>query len=1555
MMRAIKAIFTLVLLTFASQAAEGLHFSTNRVEFLVHSGFNHLPATMTVVSNSVPYNGLLSVSSDRAWLKPVWNAAAAQVELTFASSNLVASQTATVKIESGQQASEAFVHAVVAPLNVLKFVDDPHRSRVYGVHAYGVGAGSILFIDPLTQELIGNLTVGRKPTDLAISAQTDELLVINSTDQSITVIDLGNLQIKETILLPEYVDWGPGATSGNIQVGAGKILYYTDGSWAPVLYVYDRSTKKVIQKTGIDGYGFGDFALTSDKQTLVAWAQYGWSAGNAGSYIARFSVAPNGALTHAENSTDTYPNFLRDPLDSPVLIPENDLEAFVKQKVVSVGRVQTTNQRFPSVVYAISPGGEIATTSDGIYDRSTGNKLYSLAGNPTAQVVTSDYARLVYFVPNAAEIRFLNLLETIGGEVLGRTLSPPDKAIVLPPSKLSWAPVPGTDHYEVYFGEDRNEVQNAVQGSPQFFGAVRSSEIPLSWAWVAGKTYYWRVDIVSSASTAKGEVREFTASNLNVEPSRVEGTIVQGFRSRVASVSVAGEAGTAWIAEGADSWISFVANNGTTPATVEIVVDASKLKVGITNSAVLIGPTRETLVSVPLRVRVDPLALTILKSDPDSAFVYGISENVLDPEARASLLEIDTENQVITRMVQVGSSVTDLAIHNGDQRIYVPNWRTGLLLAINKSTFQVERSFAFLPFGGTGYGQGDVYRVTPGTQGRLIVEEQDQWINMSIFDTVKGSNIVVSGTVREGGGGSDPTGRYYYHGENNSSGASIQKYNLTGDRFALLADVRGGASASYYGSRVVVVSEDGSRVFWNGSAFDADLNEQWVFGDVIYACTPDGRYAFGREKVWDIETRSAVYTMPVATIVSAYNPFTSKLVVQREGSVEFFEFQPFEPLPSPELRLFAKTFNTVTLRWSDSSLEQDFTLQMRKVGSIDWMELPAIGANITEYVVQNLQPATAFEFRLKANAANSSSPWSSMVQVKTLETPPSVPFLHDPTASPTWVRLLWGQVANATGLFVERSGAESGPWTKLAELSGVSTVFEDLTVRPGESYAYRVHATNGSAVATSRIVTIVVPMPRPPQAPTLTGLTLTSGLGVNVRWTPVEEATSYELERRSDDPLGWTRVATLGAGVRTFHDQQVEARHEYFYRISSINSVGRSEPSAPLAIFVERQTCILAEDFEAGADPAIWGTISGAQVIEGTNGFATGKALWFAKGEIRVATTDAVKIPAGAVLQFDFRFGNRLDGTNYWDPAEALEDVAVELSADGQTWVELASLKADNNTYSNWTAVKLTIPQWAVEVDLGTRIRWTQKRFSGAGRDTWAVDNFCLQGADPASPGAPPFIMVSSGTSRSVAIMWVGTANAQKYLIERSTAKERWLEIGVTGSDQTWFTDTKCTPATTYAYRVKAINAGGQSEYSAVAFGTTISQMIEWQVENFGSSSGDMTGRGSDGVPLLTRFAFNLGAEDVLRQLDPASPEAGLPVHVYHDGRLEVTFLRRRATLNPGVTYHVQFSNDLMDWAAAGWEISSTPLNDTWELVRYCDGVTTSQIRFCRVGVSLSP
>ncbi|MGZ5529875.1 MAG: fibronectin type III domain-containing protein, partial [Limisphaerales bacterium] len=916
------------------------------------------------------------------------------------------------------------------------------------------------------------------------------LFVINCVSASISVIDLNTLALKQTLALPAFGNWGVNDTTANVGVGPGNILYYTDGSWAPVLRVLDRSTMQILQTDMIDpssGSGFGDFGLTSDKKLLYGWMQYGWSAGIASSYISRFTVGADGLLTYTDSGASQYSTqFQRDPLETPVLIANDNKTIFIKGFAVSSNSASDIKYTFPTPVYSITPGGEIAVTATAIYETATGNKLLDLPVSTSVQTISSDYARLIYWDSSAHSLKFINLLSAIGPGILNRNITPANNSITLSPPQLQWTSLPGIDRYRVYFGTVEADVTAATTNSPLYLGQVNQTFFPINTTLTSGVKYFWRVDAVSDFDVAKGDTYNFTVSTISSSTNQISGATVQGHSDYITSFNLSSQlAGQDWQATANQSWVTFTQSNGVTPATVQVHLNASQLPVGLQSATITISSGGTALFSIPISLRVDALKMTQIRSDPVSALAYAVSEDTSVTPNRAYLLELDSAAEKILRVVAVGSSVTDIAVHNGDNRIYVPNWMSGSLLAINKTTFQLARTYAFAPFGGVGYSQGDIYRVAPGAPGRLIWEEEDQWIDVKIFDTVNATNMATA-FERQGGGASTGGGRYYYHGDDNSSGATIHKFDLVGDQFAELANVRV-QSYSYYGSRVVVASEDGSRVFWNGSMFDANLTELWTMADQVYCTSTNGQFAFGQNKIYDTTLKQAVLSMPAASTVSAYNTTSQKLIVQVGSSLAFYQISSPLTLPTPTLFADTITSSSVALHWTDKSLEDSFTVQMRIVGASNWTDVASPASNVTNYTATGLAPQTSYEFRVKANAAGATSAWSASVFANTPGISPTTPILTA-TSTFTSITVNWSNPTNETGFVLERT-VGTNAFTTLAVLPADTLSFADNNVTQGTTYSYRIKATNSwGASAYSSTLNVTVPIPTPPATPT--GLTV---------------------------------------------------------------------------------------------------------------------------------------------------------------------------------------------------------------------------------------------------------------------------------------------------------------------------------------------------------------------------------------------------------------------------------------------------------------------------------
>jgi len=97
---------------------------------------------------------------------------------------------------------------------------------------------------------------------------------------------------------------------------------------------------------------------------------------------------------------------------------------------------------------------------------------------------------------------------------------PADGAELIPTdAKLTWTAGFGAKFRYIVFGEDYDEVNNAVTGTPN--GTTNYSPGPLELA----KTYYWRVDESDGFETVKGEVWSFTTEGAVSGPNPANGAV----------------------------------------------------------------------------------------------------------------------------------------------------------------------------------------------------------------------------------------------------------------------------------------------------------------------------------------------------------------------------------------------------------------------------------------------------------------------------------------------------------------------------------------------------------------------------------------------------------------------------------------------------------------------------------------------------------------------------------------------------------------------------------------------------------------------------------------------------------------------------------------------------------------------------------------------------------------------------------------------------------------------------------------------------------------------
>ncbi|MCU0797137.1 MAG: chitobiase/beta-hexosaminidase C-terminal domain-containing protein [Akkermansiaceae bacterium] len=153
---------------------------------------------------------------------------------------------------------------------------------------------------------------------------------------------------------------------------------------------------------------------------------------------------------------------------------------------------------------------------------------------------------------------------------------------------------------------------------------------------------------------------------------------------------------------------------------------------------------------------------------------------------------------------------------------------------------------------------------------------------------------------------------------------------------------------------------------------------------------------------------------------------------------------------------------------------------------------------------------------------------------------------------------------------------------------------------------------------------------------------------------------------------------------------------------------------------------------------------------------------------------------------------------------------------------------------------------------------------------------------------------------------------------------------------------------------VRAIAFGGgwlPSEESSATY-TLQNGLENWRsLEGLAADgSQDLAEPYNDGIPNLLKYAFNMNLT-AGNTLAPGG-NSGLPlITVNSTPQLSITFIRRKASTNPGVSYHVDATGNLENWSPLDLSTATLQSIDSqWERVTVTDP-TSGEKRFARVRI----
>lgn len=264
---------------------------------------------------------------------------------------------------------------------------------------------------------------------------------------------------------------------------------------------------------------------------------------------------------------------------------------------------------------------------------------------------------------------------------------------------------------------------------------------------------------------------------------------------------------------------------------------------------------------------------------------------------------------------------------------------------------------------------------------------------------------------------------------------------------------------------------------------------------------------------------------------------------------------PTAPAAPSLLSTGSLSTTSIRLNWADNSNNETYFLIEQSMDPVDDFEvIDSTIAGVSTYVVNNLNPATYYYYRVRAKNAGGFSSYSNYAMgVTNVNVPHAPTFLSEDDSRHNWVKFSWSDNSfNEVAFVVQRAvGVTSTVYTDFKTYPAGTTVGYDSTVTAGDVYKYRVYARN-SAGKSANTNSIVVHVPFPlPAAPVLNAVAVEDHFTINISWTDAEaDIVKYLIERKKENGA-FTLIDSVSGNEKTYQDDALEAATAYTYRVRS--------------------------------------------------------------------------------------------------------------------------------------------------------------------------------------------------------------------------------------------------------------------------------------------------------------------------------------------------------------------------------------------------------------------
>jgi GH18 family chitinase len=319
----------------------------------------------------------------------------------------------------------------------------------------------------------------------------------------------------------------------------------------------------------------------------------------------------------------------------------------------------------------------------------------------------------------------------------------------------------------------------------------------------------------------------------------------------------------------------------------------------------------------------------------------------------------------------------------------------------------------------------------------------------------------------------------------------------------------------------------------------------------------------------------------------------------------------------------------------------------------------------------------------------------------------------------------------------------------------------------------------------------------PPAAPSNLVATAASSTQITLTWSDNSNNENFfRVERASPNvDSGWITVATLGTNTTSLTDGGLAASTRYYYRVRAENLHGSSAyTNTANATTTVTGSVNLALNKSVTTTSNETAAFTGANAVDGS-----GTTRWAST----YSDNQAITVDLGAMATI-----NKV--VLKWEAAYG-KSYRIETSSNGTSFSTLVTqTNSDGGTdeYSVSTSARYVRMQGV-------------SRATAWGYSLWEFEVFGTIGSET-GPTAPSNLTASATSTSQINLSWSDNSNNETlFRIDRSTDGSNWSSLTTVSGNVTTYSNTGLSASTTYHYRVRAENAGGNSAYSNTANATT--------------------------------------------------------------------------------------------------------------------------------------